>query len=79
MREGECAQPGDAVLGDIVISVDTAGRQAEEMQHSLQKEVMVLFVHGLLHLLGYTHSLDDAQREMTRCTQEILKGVDSVT
>jgi len=78
MREGESSSPIDTVLGDIIISVDTAKRQAEKMQHSLQKEVMILFVHGLLHLLGYTHDSNDTHREMTDNAQEIMKGVDSV-
>ena len=43
------------VLGDIVISLDTAGRQAEERGVSLREEVGLLLIHGCLHLLGYDH------------------------
>ncbi len=46
---------GACLLGDIVISVETAVRQAEEYGHSLQREIGFLTVHSMLHLLGYDH------------------------
>lgn len=49
------------VLGDIVISLDTAERQAKERGVALQDEVGLLLIHGCLHLLGYDH--DDANEE----------------
>ena len=45
------------ILGDVVISVDTAKRQAQELGHSLEEELKRLLVHGLVHLLGYDHEL----------------------
>lgn len=48
-------------LGDIIISVETAMRQAEEMGHSLEKELKVLLIHGFLHLLGYDHETDNGE------------------
>lgn len=45
------------VLGDVVLSLDTAARQAAERGHSLLTEARVLLVHGVLHLLGYDHEL----------------------
>jgi probable rRNA maturation factor len=55
MREGARA-PGDAaVLGDVVISLDTAARQARERGVSAADEVRTLLIHGILHLLGYDH------------------------
>jgi probable rRNA maturation factor len=54
-------EPGDAfagaerLLGDIVISVDTAKRQAADYDAPLQREVQRLLIHGLLHLLGHDH------------------------
>ncbi|WP_299429263.1 rRNA maturation RNase YbeY [uncultured Meiothermus sp.] len=55
-------EPGDPFipphLGDIVISLDTARRQAEQLGHSLQKEVKVLAAHSLWHLLGHDHSTE---------------------
>ncbi len=43
------------MLGDVVISVETAKRQAAEHQFSLEQELVLLLIHGLLHLLGYDH------------------------
>ena len=51
-------------LGDIVISADTAARQAEEAGHSVEREVSELVIHGVLHLCGYDHETD--QGEMNR-------------
>ena len=51
-------------LGDIVISVDTAKRNARKEGHSTLNEIRWLILHGLLHLLGYNHERD--QGEMTR-------------
>lgn len=51
------------VLGDIVISLETARRQAEEYNHPLEREIAFLTVHGALHLLGYDHqTTEDTQR-----------------
>jgi probable rRNA maturation factor len=71
-REGEGADPADPVLGDIVISVERAARQAEEYGHSLAREVAFLAVHGLLHLLGYDHETPADEAEMMRETEAIL-------
>ena len=60
-------------LGDIVIAVGVARRQAREVGHSLQAEVRVLALHGLLHLLGYDHEHDEGQ--MARLERRLrLKG-----
>jgi probable rRNA maturation factor len=48
-------------LGDVVIAAGVARRQAREAGHSLQTEVRVLALHGLLHLLGYDHERDDGR------------------
>lgn len=52
--------PDGVVLGDIVISVDTARVQATERAYDLKDEIRVLLVHGLLHLLGYDHEGEKA-------------------
>jgi len=51
----------EAPLGSIVISVDTAARQADNEGHDLETELKVLFLHGLLHLLGYDHETDGGE------------------
>jgi len=51
-------------LGDIIISLDTAMRQAQEQKHSLKLELAWLSSHGLLHLLGWDHPDDESLRQM---------------
>jgi probable rRNA maturation factor len=54
--------PGDAAagpLGDIVVSIPTALRQAADAGHSLDRELKTLVLHGYLHLLGFDHETDD--------------------
>ena len=62
----------EILLGDIVISLERAAEQAEEYGHSLEREVMYLLVHGLLHLAGYDHMEDDEKKEMRRREEELL-------
>jgi rRNA maturation RNase YbeY len=66
MRGGPC--PSSALIGDVVISVPTAAKQAGQLGRSLDKELTVLLVHGILHLCGYDHerSKRDAQRMQQR-------------
>ncbi|MEL6776196.1 MAG: rRNA maturation RNase YbeY [Cyanobacteria bacterium J06597_16] len=51
-------------LGDIIISIDTAARQAQQANHTLAKEVAWLTAHGFLHLLGWDHPDDDSLTRM---------------
>ncbi|XP_020593935.1 uncharacterized protein LOC110034042 isoform X2 [Phalaenopsis equestris] len=60
------------MLGDIVISVETAVRQAEERGHSLLDEVRILMVHGLLHLLGFNHEISDVAEEEMEKEEELV-------
>ena len=62
----------EILLGDIVISLERAAEQAEEYGHSLEREVMYLLVHGLLHLAGYDHMEDDEKKEMRQREEELL-------
>src|SRR5881392_732110 len=65
-REGAGGAP-DGLLGDVVISVDTARRQAAERGETLAREADRLLIHGLLHLLGYDHERSAAEaRRMQR-------------
>ncbi|KAK3435943.1 hypothetical protein EUGRSUZ_C00613 [Eucalyptus grandis] len=64
------------MLGDIVISVETAARQAEERGHTLLDEIRILMVHGLLHLLGFDHELsEEAEAEMEKEEELLLKSL----
>jgi len=61
------------LLGDIIISVETAQRQADNLKHSIEKELTVLLIHGLLHLTGYDHEKDKDYKIMREKEIEILK------
>ena len=54
---------GVIVLGDVIISPEIAAQQAEQLGHSLEQELELLTVHGVLHLLGYDH-IDDGEAEV---------------
>lgn len=68
-------RPG--VLGDVVISVETARRQAEARGVALADEVRVLLGHGLLHLLGYDHRRVAERRIMFAKTDELVAAASS--
>jgi probable rRNA maturation factor len=74
-REGEGADPDDAILGDVVISLPTAARQAQARGHSTARELQVLLVHGFLHLLGYDHGDDVEEAEMEAAAAKLLAGL----
>lgn len=62
--EGDHADHRGALLGDVVVGIDTAARQAGERRRSLDETVAKLVVHGVLHLLGHDHEQDDEARAM---------------
>lgn len=72
MREGEYSSIQPQLLGDVVISVETAKRQAEQMGNSLDRELMILLIHGILHLAGYDHIDRKDERRMKAMETKIL-------
>ena len=54
-------QVSGGLMGSVVISTDTASRVASELGHSIECEIALLFLHGILHILGYDHEIDDGQ------------------
>lgn len=60
------------LLGDIIISLEMAQRQADKYNHSLEREICFLFVHGLLHLLGYDHLTTQDEAEMRSLQTAVL-------
>ncbi len=64
--------PEEVLLGDIIISVETATRQATEYGHSLERELAYLTVHGILHLLGYDHMTEEDKEEMRHEEEHVL-------
>jgi len=65
-------ETGARYLGDILISIPYAARSAEKAGHSLESEVQLLAVHGVLHLLGYDHAEPDKKARMWKAQAEIL-------
>ena len=59
-------ETGRAPLGDIAISIERAGSQAEEYGHGIEREIAYLTVHSVLHLLGYDHMSDEDKTVMRR-------------
>jgi probable rRNA maturation factor len=71
MLEGEGARFAGDVLGDIVLSITTAARQAREAKRPLLDEATMLVAHGLLHLLGWDHVTAADDRKMRARTDEL--------
>lgn len=63
----------DDLLGEIMISVDTAKIQSHERGVTLAEELKTLFTHGLLHVFGYMHETDEEEENMEKAAQKILK------
>ena len=62
----------DKLLGDIIISIETAQRQADTLNHSMEKVLTVLLIHGLLHLTGYDYEKDKDYKIMREKKSEML-------
>ncbi len=63
------------ILGDIIISVSTMKRQAEDYGHSIERECAFLTCHSMLHLLGYDHMNEADEKQMMSYTEEILNKI----
>lgn len=70
------AASGPRMLGDVIVSCDTARRQAGQRRKPLLAELTMLLAHGLLHLLGYDHRTDAQEREMTALTRELMAAAE---
>ena len=66
-------EPASSMLGDVIVSLPTAAREAHDLNQSLEERVVYLLLHGILHLLGYEHEGSAAQRRrMETLEQEVL-------
>lgn len=74
MREGDFAELAGPSLGDVVVSVPTARKQAEERRVSVLSEVTMLTAHGLLHLLGWDHDTPAKDRRMRAETERLCRA-----
>ena len=64
-------------LGEVIISYPQAIIQAKEHHHSVRREIAILIIHGVLHLLGYEHDKPELRRQMRTREAEILSNVES--
>ncbi len=65
----------EGLLGDVVISLERAEKQATDYGHSFEREVAFLLVHGILHLFGYDHDNDEERAKMRDREEAILAGL----
>lgn len=77
MREGLGGERAGDVLGDVVISIETARRQAAAQEQPVISEVLMLLAHGLLHLLGWDHDTDTKDRRMRREVARLVAAAQS--
>ena len=63
----------EKILGDIIVSVEKVREQAEEYGHSFERELAYLVTHGMLHLLGYDHMIEEEKAVMRKREEEILE------
>jgi probable rRNA maturation factor len=77
MREGRFSEISPDLLGDVVISVETAYREGQKAGLKMEKRFNQLLVHGILHLLGYDHqNAKPEARRMEKKTHELLKLIE---
>lgn len=76
LADASASQDEELVVGDIYISMEKAEQQAREAGHPLHREILILAVHGLLHLIGYDHADDEEYTAMQKRETEILSQLE---
>ena len=71
-EEGSSEEDEPVALGDVVICLEQAEEQAEEFGHSREREIVYLFTHSVLHLLGYDHMEEEEKQEMRSREEEVM-------
>jgi probable rRNA maturation factor len=71
-KPGMEADPGPALLGDVILCPEVAAEQAVAAGHSTDAELYLLTTHGVLHLLGYDHGEPDTEREMFELQSKLV-------
>lgn len=66
------------LLGEVIISLDTCKRQAEEKGHSFGRELAILIVHGVLHLLGWDDEDEEGWRRMMEMQEKIVSEIEGL-
>ena len=74
-NEGEENEPDYHLMGDVVISTVTAKRQASQHGFSLEEEIVLLLIHGILHLLGFNHERSEEACHMKKKTRELFDHI----
>lgn len=64
------------VLGDVIISIEQVKKQAKEYEHSFERELAYMVVHGFYHLMGYDHIKEDEKNQMRAKEENILTQLD---
>jgi len=78
MKEGDFSDINPQLLGDVVISIETAGREALQSEISTEERFAQLLVHGILHLFGFDHEKSEQDaRKMEKKSNELLKLIES--
>ncbi|MCK4488393.1 MAG: rRNA maturation RNase YbeY [Desulfobacterales bacterium] len=72
MRDGPFGQISPNLLGDVVISLDTAAREAQDVSISVESRFDQLLIHGILHLFGFDHEKTSEQAKAMRIKEEEL-------
>ena len=77
--DNEFVLPPDGLvhLGEVIISYPRAAVQAEEQHHSVRTEIVILTIHGILHLLGYDHAEPEDENKMREREAQVLKIIES--
>lgn len=68
-------EEGDILLGDVVICVEVALEQSREYGHSQERELLYLFTHSILHLLGYDHMEEEEKKMMRKREEEVMEAI----
>ena len=68
-------EDGEIMLGDVIICRQRAEEQAAEFGHSVEREMVYLFVHSVCHLLGYDHMEDDEKAEMRAKEESVMEQI----
>ena len=79
MRDGEFPDISPHLIGDVVISMDTASREAQNAAMSTERRFNELLVHGILHLMGFDHETSEEEaRVMEDKSRELMKRIQNV-
>ena len=78
MQEGEFSEVTPGLLGDVIISIETAQREADEAGIKLEERMSQLLVHGILHLVGFDHERgDSAEQEMEAKSLDLIRLIET--